>query len=117
MASSVSTASTVGAWHGGVTIATPGAAGWTRSVTLQHAVVGEVLEQTGCRRRQRQSRAGSTRHRDDHVLDRGRIDREPEATERVEVLQSDAVDLGVATEVREQAQRLDRAGVLGPELG
>src|SRR4051812_35533744 len=116
MASSVSTASTVGAWHGRVTIGAPGAAARTRSVTLEHSVVGEVLEQPRGGRRELQPCPAAARDRSNDVLHRRRIDRQSEPTEGVQILQTDAVDLGVATEVGKQGQRLDRPGVLGAEL-
>ena len=55
--------------------------------------------------------------RDDDVADVRRVDREAEPAERVEVVQADALELGVAPEVREQLEGADRPGVLRPAAG
>ena len=55
--------------------------------------------------------------RDHDVADVRGVDREAEATQRVEVVDADADQLGVSADVREELQRADRPGVLGPELG
>ena len=81
------------------------------SVGLEDAVVAEVGEQARRARAEGEVAARAAHDRDQHVLHLRGIDREPEPAEAVQVLQPDAVELGVPTEVGEQVERPDRSGV------
>src|SRR4051812_38180407 len=115
IASSVSTASGAGSSVTGAA-SREGVSAGVASVRLEDGVVAEVREEARRARAEREVAARAADHRDQHVLDLRRIDRQAEASEAVEVGQPDAVEPGVAPEVGEQVEGADGSGVRGPEL-